>query len=529
MSIALRAMTVLAGRKRLGTGLSDTAASGSGVGAGPFTTGAITATVGGGVAPYTYAWEPVGGDSSITISNAVVAGPTWSASGSAPSSKSATWRCLVTDAAGVSAYTGNVTVTIQFQVASLTVGLSIGAVSGGGTGSGPFSTANVTAQPSGGQAPYSYDWEFVSGSVALAPTADTAATTAFSASGTAPEVKTGSWRCKVTDNLGTVAYSAGVAITLNFQVSTLTVGLSGGAVSGSGTGNGPFSTGGVTATPSGGSAPYSYDWEFVSGSGAIAPTADTAASTAFSASGTAPETKNASWRCKVTDNLGTVAYSGNVTVSIEFAVSSLGVSLDTNTLSGGGTGSGPFSTGSVTASPSGGQAPYSYLWERVSGDLAINPASGSAAATTFASSGTAPENKTGSWRCKVTDNLGSVAYSANVDIAVNFAVAALVAAVDNTSPYGLRTANGTGPCVSDLATASASGGQAPYSYLWERLSGDATTIPSNGATSAATPFFRMGAPVNIYNSQWRCKVTDNLGTIAYAPNVNVNLEFASTA
>ncbi|NRA41704.1 MAG: hypothetical protein HRU21_05265 [Pseudomonadales bacterium] len=72
--------------------------------------------------------------------------------------------------------------------------------------------------------------------------------------------------------------------------------------------NGFVVTAPVSATPSGGRGPFSYEWSFVSGSqGAI--TSPLTASTAFSLFLPEGASAEAVYRCTVTDNLGTVATS----------------------------------------------------------------------------------------------------------------------------------------------------------------------------------------------------------------------------
>jgi len=72
----------------------------------------------------------------------------------------------------------------------------------------------------------------------------------------------------------------------------------------------------VTVTASGGLTPYAFSWQFVSGSTIMSPTNPSSSSTQWSGS---PAQNNVSytalWRCQVTDHAGTIAYTGNVTVT----------------------------------------------------------------------------------------------------------------------------------------------------------------------------------------------------------------------
>lgn len=83
---------------------------------------------------------------------------------------------------------------------------------------------SVTVIPKGGLGPYTYNWEYVSGSVAILVDSDASATTTFSADvacvngGLGQE--SGDWRCQVTDRLGQVVYTGNVTVTLNNNETT---------------------------------------------------------------------------------------------------------------------------------------------------------------------------------------------------------------------------------------------------------------------------------------------------------------------
>lgn len=73
----------------------------------------------------------------------------------------------------------------------------------------------------------------------------------------------------------------------------------------------------VTCTPYGGTGPFTYLWQYVSGDATIAPGTGSAATTNFSASVNCGNvTIEAYWRCKVTDSLGAIAYTSNVYIGL---------------------------------------------------------------------------------------------------------------------------------------------------------------------------------------------------------------------
>lgn len=79
-------------------------------------------------------------------------------------------------------------------------------------------------------------------------------------------------------------------------------------------------------------------------------------------------------------------------------------------------------TATCTTTAAGGVGPYTYAWEYVSGDPAtIN--SPSSAATSFQRLHATPGGYlAGLYRCKVTDSLGSIAYTGNVSVETEYGV-----------------------------------------------------------------------------------------------------------
>ncbi len=78
-------------------------------------------------------------------------------------------------------------------------------------------------------------------------------------------------------------------------------------------------------------------------------------------------------------------------------------------------------TGSSTATPTGGTAPYTYLWSYNSGDttVSINGATTATASFTATVNGTSG-SKLASFVCKITDNVGNVAYTGAVAAHLNY-------------------------------------------------------------------------------------------------------------
>jgi hypothetical protein len=92
---------------------------------------------------------------------------------------------------------------------------------------------------------------------------------------------------------------------------------------------------------------------------------------------------------------------------------------------------------------------------------------------------------------------------------------------------GLVVNNSAGPLMvtSNASTVFASGGAAPYTYAWEAVS-NPSTITIVSPTASATTFKKSLFFEEVFGT-FRCKVTDNLGNVAYTNNVLVDLEHTS--
>ncbi len=112
-----------------------------------------------------------------------------------------------------------------------------------------------------------------------------------------------------TNNVPRLVYNPSGSATFTASVTPATVY---GFSSGTGTATSNF----ATASGTGGVEPYNYLWTLVSYTAASPPTADNPVidSTFFTQTGIAPNTtESAVWTCHITDNLGNVAISNEVT------------------------------------------------------------------------------------------------------------------------------------------------------------------------------------------------------------------------
>jgi hypothetical protein len=81
--------------------------------------------------------------------------------------------------------------------------------------------------------------------------------------------------------------------------------------------SGIVTTSSVTGTVQGGTGPFTYLWEYVSGEALIVPSTPTAAATTFSAT-VSDGVHDATYRLKVTDSLSNVVYSENVEAQLNW-------------------------------------------------------------------------------------------------------------------------------------------------------------------------------------------------------------------
>lgn len=66
-------------------------------------------------------------------------------------------------------------------------------------------------------------------------------------------------------------------------------------------------------------------------------------------------------------------------------------------------------TNFVTVTPHGGTGPYTYLWTRQSGSVAINVSGSTSATVSFSSTNNPTDDFVAFWLCTVTDSLGATA------------------------------------------------------------------------------------------------------------------------
>jgi hypothetical protein len=404
----------------------------------------LTANPSGGTVPYAYQWY------TGAACNTAIGGATTSTYGAAPASTT-TYSYRVTDSASTptSACSAGDTVTVNPALAAGAITPNAPAIDSG-------QAITLTANPSGGTTPYSYQW-YTGAACAAAIGGATFSTYAASPGSTTV------YSYKVTDNahVPVSLCSAGDTVTVNPILVANPVTPASPTID-----SGQSIT--LTANPSGGTAPYSYHWySSPSNSGAcdlggagpatstwlVSPASDTyyCYTVGDSSVGTPAASAASAWdEVFVNEALG----AGAITPSAPAIDSGQSITL--------------------TSSPSGGTLPYSYQWYT---GAACNTAIGGATGSTY----NAGPASTTTYTYKVTDSAFSPnsACSPGDTVTVNPALGA--GAITPSSP-GIDTGQ------SLTLTAHESGGTAPFSYQW--YTGAGCSVAIGGATSStylATP------------------------------------------
>ncbi len=316
-------------------------------------TGSAMATPSGGTSPYTYSWNNAQTGQNAT---GLCAG---------------TYTVTITDANSCSA---TVAVTITQPAAITSATSSTPAACGNNNG-----TATVNA--SGGVSPYSYSW-------------NNAQTTS-----TATGLAAGTYTVTITDANG-CTQTATVSVTANGAVSVT-------AAATNVLCNGQC-TGSISATPSGGTSPYTYAWN------------------------NAQTSQNATGLCAGTYTVTLTDVNGCTSTATTTVTQPSAVSLNTSMTPSNC----QAANGTATVNASGGTSPYTYLWNN--------------GQTTQTATGLAQNNYT----VTVTD--------------ANGCTQAAIVAVGNNGGISLTASSTSATCSSCIGTATAapSGGTTPFTYSW---------------------------------------------------------------
>ena len=373
--------------------------------------GVATVVPSGGVAPYTYSWAPFGGTAATATGLSV-----------------GTYIVTVTDNVGCQT-TRTFTINQPASAVNGTTVVTNIACNGGSNGS-------INLTPTGGTAPYTFNW---GGGITTEDRTGLAA---------------GTYTVIITDTNGCTA-------TVNATITQPASAVSGTMVVTNVACNGA-SNGAINLTPTGGTAPYTFNW-----GGGI-----TTEDRIGLAAGT--------YTVVITDANGCTA-TVNATVT-QPASAVNGTTVVTNVACNGA------SNGAINLTPGGGTAPYTFNW---GGGVTTEDRTGLAA---------------GTYTVVITDANGCTA-------TVNATVTQPTAMNATTSQTNIACNGGS----TGIATINVAGGTAPYIYSWSPSGGTAATATglsagtytvtvtsANGCTltrtftiTQPTAIFTTGSQVNV--------------------------------
>ena len=400
----------------------------------------FTASGSGGTGSYTYQWY----EGSSAISGAT------SSTYSTPFNSAGTYSLyvIIHDGVGNSATSNTITETV-YSDPSVSVSSSQNPTDVG-------NSVTFTASPSGGSGSYSYQW-YRNGNAVSGATSSTY-TTSFSSSGS------DSIYVIIHDSVGNSAQSSTITETVYSDPSV--------SVSSS---QNPTDVGNsvtFTASPSGGSENYSFQWYYGNGtaiSGAISSTYKTS----YSSSGTKEI------YVIIHDSVGNSAQSSTFDETVN-SDPSVSITSSQNPTDVG-------NSVTFTASPSGGSGDYSYQWYR--NGNAVSGATSSTYITSFSSSGS------DSIYVIIKDGVGNSATSSTITETVNADPSVTISSSQNPTDIGNTV----------TFTASPSGGSGSYSYQWYA---NGTAISGATSSTYTTPYSSAGS-YSVY-----VIITDGVGNSA---------------
>ncbi len=389
-------------------------------------TGGIVIVPSGGMPSYTYSWAGPNGFTSTSqnISN-LSAGD---------------YIVTIRDANGCSVISVNIPVTQP------TNGIAVGSPTVVNVACFGGSTGGISISPSGGTAPFTYSWTGTNGFT--------------SSNQNISSLSAGSYTVVVRDANGCTVTSNAISITQPLAVlavgspTVVNVGCFGG------------STGGISISPSGGTAPFTYSWTGTNG---------------FTSSNQNISSLSAgSYTVVVRDANGCTASSNNIAISQPANGIAVGSPTVVNVGCFGG------STGGISISPSGGTAPFTYSWTGTNGFTSSNQNISSLS--------------TGSYTVVVRDANGCTVTSNAISV-----TAPLAAISIGSTPTAARCNGGSTGAISIVP----SGGTPNYTYSWSGVGGFVSTNQNlsnlragsyivtvsdqNGCTQTSTPIV-IGEP-----------------------------------
>jgi hypothetical protein len=467
----------------------------------PITFAAVPA---GGVAPFQYKWTVTGGDFDIAL-----AAP-WTTSSTfawTPSAANTNYKVSVSvRSAWNGDEVGEATASLPFAIPA-----PVSAVNVTASHAAPQLTntpITFTASPTGGIAPYSYAWAVSTDGITWTPAAtwNTSDTFAWTPTTANANYRVAVWARSAGNGDEAGEATGSMPFAIRAVVSAVSVTASHPAPQLTNT---PIT---FTASPIGGTAPYSYKWA-TSTDGVTWTPASWSTSNTFAWT---PTTANATYRVAVwarsawnNDEAGEA--TGSMPFAIRAVVSAVSVAAShpapqlTNT---------PIT---FTASPAGGTAPYSYKWATSTDGVTWTPASWSTSNTFAWTPTTANANyRVAVWARSAGNNDDAGEATGSMPFAIRAVVSAVSVTASHTAPQLTNT-----PIT---FTASPTGGTAPYSYKWATSTDGVTWTPASWSTSNTFAWTPTTANANYRVAVW----ARSAGNSADAGEATGSMPFAIT-
>ncbi|MBR7184957.1 MAG: hypothetical protein IKD37_05040, partial [Clostridia bacterium] len=219
----------------------------------------------------------------------------------------------------------------------------------------------------------------------------------------------------------------------------------------------------LTVAASGGKAPYTYTWQTISSLGswyAVQNNSNYSGQGTNTFTFTHDKPGTAKIRCIVKDANGDMVTSDEVTITVKTAAAPLSIKTHPKsiTVEAG-------ETATFTVAASGGKAPYTYTWQMPSGSnwIAVQNGSGNSGQGTDTFNFKTESPVSTRVRCVVKDANGNTVTSDTATITVKATEPLSI----KSQPQSITITEGH-PALFKVV---ASGGKAPYTYIWQTLSG----------------------------------------------------------
>jgi hypothetical protein len=414
-------------------------------------TASFHTTASGGIAPYHYQWQ-VSTNGGMSFSNINTGTGYTTATYTTPplttGNSGYQYRVVVMDAV----------TAVMSNAAILTVNPALQTTAPEDAIRNEGQMAMFTTTASGGTPTYTYKWQ-VSTNGGMTFTDVNTGTGYTTATYTTPMLATGNsgyqYQVIVTDTTGATVTSGIATLIVNSALTTTTPAPA-------------TQNAGQTATfntmTSGGTQPYTYQWQVSIGGGAFNPISEAPNAPSYTTPILSTANSGNRYQVVVTDNTGATVTSGIAPLTVNSVLTTTPLTNQTHNVG---------QTATFSTTTSGGTQPYMYQWQVSMNGGAFSPISG-ATTNTYTITTLTPNENGNQYRVLVTDNTGET-------IATNAAILTVNPALTTTAPTSATQNVGQ---TAEFYTQT-NGGSPAYTYTWQvSTDGGATFGPILGAPDA---------------------------------------------